>query len=121
MSLRYDSTSGNTAPKTPILSSILNAAGWLTIVATVFLLIAAVQTYREAATSGNLTAAALVGAAGIFGSLVFFGIAQVLNYFAIIAFHASNEKSEPILRSLHKIEGHVEAIREGPKNSPPTK
>ncbi len=111
MSLRYDAELNDVAPKTPILSSIFTFAGWTEIAVAVVLGFVGWRTYQETQNASALSAIAIIDGCLIFGALVSFGVAQLLNYFAIMAHHAANEKAEAILQSLHKIEAHLEAMR----------
>ena len=54
-------------------------------------------------------------AGGFFAAVVSFGIAQVIEYVAKIEYHTSSQKNEAVLRTLQKIEEHLQAIRERSK------
>jgi flagellar motor component MotA len=108
MILRYDSDGQEVTIKTPILVSLFRALGWLVVIATVFVAVAMVRLDRELF---SIPAVFIVSGSGGLVALVFFGGAQLLMSIARIEHHASTEKNEAILRSLHKIEGHLEALR----------
>ena len=113
MSTNYDRGDGGFgAQKTPILASIFTAVGWLVVASTVLLSVVSFQAEQKLLA---VPAVLIFGGCGGFVALIFFGIAQVLESIAKIEYHTSCEKNEAILNSLHKIEGHLAAIRETKK------
>jgi hypothetical protein len=92
----------------PILASVFRGFGWLSLIVCIITFIILIRT------AGNWSDAMgfiyVVFAAG-FSSVIFFGIAQMIHKIALIEFHASKQKSDAILHSLHKIESHLEALR----------
>lgn len=103
-----DTTSFTEDLPKPILVSVFRVFGWVSLIACI---IALIFLFR---TAGNWSDAAsfiyVLFVAG-FTSIVFFGIAQMIHKVALIEFHASKQKSDAILYSLHKIESHLEALR----------
>lgn len=114
MSISYDSRTSDTEAKRPILASLFNALGWLQVLCTAFLVFAAVSSGEKIA---SIPVALVIGGTGGLVALASFGVAQILTIIARIEYHTSNEKNDAILRSLHKIEGHLAAIREKGKNA----
>ena len=112
MSIKYDSDGYSAKAKTPILASIFNAVGWLVVLATALLVVAAFTREEKVM---SVPTVLIVSGSGGFVALIFFGIAQVLESIAKIEYHACREKNEAMLHSLHKIEGHLEALREKKK------
>jgi len=92
--------------QTPILAAFCRITGSLTLLATVLFTMVA---FRDKAPLPTLIVTPVVG---VLASFVAFGIAQVIAYVAKIEYHTSSEKNEAILRSLHQIEGHLQAIRD---------
>jgi hypothetical protein len=113
MILNYESDGAEVAMKTPILVSLFRAVGWLIVVATVLSAVAMVRLDRQLL---SVPAVFVTSGCGGLLALVFLGIAQVLMSVARIEFHACTQKNEAMLRSLHKIEGHLEALRAERKN-----
>jgi len=93
--------------RTPILAGFYKIVAWLVLIATVLLFAFSVRGDRTA-----IPVLVSMAASGVLASLLAFGIAQVIEYIAKIEYHASSEKNDAILRSLHKIEAHLQAIRE---------
>ena len=91
----------------PILASVFRAFGWLSLIACIITFIILIRTAGN--WSGALGFIYVVFAAG-FSSVIFFGVAQMIHKIALIEFHASKQKSDAILDSLHKIESHLEAL-----------
>jgi len=114
MSIRYDTAATEPAMKTPILASLFNAIGWFVVLATAFLVIAAFSRQDKIA---SIPAVFVIGGSGGLIALAFLGTGQVLTSIANIEFYASTQKNEAILVSLHKIEGHLAALRENKKDA----
>jgi hypothetical protein len=92
----------------PILASVFRAFGWLSLIACLITSVILIRTVDNwFAAMGFIYALC----AAAFSSVIFFGIAQMIHKIALIEFHASKQKSDAILQSLHKIESHLEALR----------
>ena len=109
MSIRYDADGSDRAMKTPLLASLFRAIGALAVLGTALLVFATLSQGQKIA---SVPAAFIVGGVGGLLSIAFFGVGQVLTSIARIEYYSSTEKNEAILHSLHKIEGHLAAIRE---------
>lgn len=92
----------------PILASVFRAYGWLSLIVCV---ITSVILHRTAGNWADAMGFIYVVFAAGFSSVIFFGIAQMIHKIALISFHASKQKSDAILHSLHNIESHPEALR----------
>jgi hypothetical protein len=100
---------------TPILASIFTALGGLIVIATILVV---VVSYPKDEKIMAVPTVLIIGGSGGFTALVFFGIAQVLRSIALIEHHASREKNEAILHSLHRIEGLFETRSKNPRGKP---
>lgn len=92
----------------PILASIFSALGWIFLLGAALSIVFLLKT-MEGYSHALLIIYTLI--AGAFSSVIFFGISQMIYKIALIEFHASKQKSDAILHSLHKIEHHLEALR----------
>jgi len=103
----------------PILAAVYRAFGWITLVGT---LVAAIWLLEQGITSKWWVMCA--ACAGVLSALVAFGMAQVVEYVAIIAYNTENGKSAEMLAALQKIERHLAVLEKAASEkitSPPQK
>jgi hypothetical protein len=103
----------------PILASVCRVYGWLSLIATV---IAVIWLLKEGI-MGRWSIVAIAGSCFL-SALASFGMAQLVEYVAIIAHNSENGKSAEMLAALQKIESHLAVLEKaasGKINSLPQK
>jgi hypothetical protein len=108
MSIKYSTDNDDIAMKTPILAQIYYALGWITVAATVLIITTGAVIPDDKV---KLPIILIVAGCGGFLALFQFGVAQLITIFAKIEYNTRRVENDAHLRTLHHIEGHLEALR----------